>query len=175
MKACGTGRIRVLCRVMKATRGGLRKPLANAEVKFVPEDFLGPGVASGHGHDRHDRDGPDLAAEARRRPDGAGMSLGLLSVEITKGRLDSAVEYNTETILGQEVAADVAGVSKHAGVRAGVLTHTAMILLLPYSPGGWNAQTVNSATGRKCYCYRYRRASSRPPKSFPMLSVSLLT
>ena len=40
-KACGTGRIRVFCRVK---REGGSKPIANAEVKFVRKTFWAPGL-----------------------------------------------------------------------------------------------------------------------------------
>jgi len=109
-KARGTGRIRVLCRVMKATRGGVSEPLANAEVKFVPEDFLGPGLPAGTG--TTDRTGMALILQPKQgEGDTApGMSPGFYRVEITKGT-EIPAKYNTETILGQEVAADVAGIS----------------------------------------------------------------
>jgi len=105
----GTGRIRVLCRVRKATRGGLSEPLANAEVKFVPEDFWAR-VASGHGHDRQHRNGLILQPKQGESDTAPGMSPGFYRVEITKGT-EIPAKYNTETILGQEVATDVAGIS----------------------------------------------------------------
>ena len=52
----------------------------------------------------------DLAAEARRRRSGRWNEPGFYRVEITKGN-EIPAKYNTETILGQEVAADVAGIS----------------------------------------------------------------
>jgi hypothetical protein len=45
-KTRGTGRIAVTCHVV---RKGTSEGIANAEVKFVPEDFLGPGIPIGTG------------------------------------------------------------------------------------------------------------------------------
>jgi hypothetical protein len=101
-KARGTARINVTCHV---THGGM--PVANAEVKFVPESFLGTGVKTGTG--TTDARGfasisqPDEGGTAR------GMSPGFYRVEITKG-VEIPPRYNTETVLGQEVAKDALGI-----------------------------------------------------------------
>jgi len=104
-KKRGTGRIGVTCRVFR--RG---VPLANAEVKFVPEDFLGPGLTPGTGT----TDGKGVAKivqPSRGKGDPAiGMSPGFYRVEITKGS-EIPSQYNSATILGQEVAGDATGIS----------------------------------------------------------------
>jgi len=104
-KAHGTGRIAVNCRVMKSGR-----PLANAEVKFVPEEFLGPGLSTGTG--TTDANGnAKVSQPSRGSGDPAnGMSPGFYRVEITKGN-EIPAQYNTATILGQEVAVDAIGIS----------------------------------------------------------------
>jgi len=110
-KARDVGRIRVLCRVLRVSGGGRSERVANAEVKFVPEDFLGPGLPTGTG--TTDRLGEALISQPKEgEGDTAltGMSPGFYRVQITKGT-EIPAKYNTETILGQEVASDVVGIS----------------------------------------------------------------
>jgi len=104
-KKRGTGRIGVACRVFRKGT-----PLAGAEVKFVPEDFLGPGLTTGTG--TTDANGvAKVSQESRGKDDPAlGMNPGFYRVEITKGTEIPAM-YNTATYLGQEVAADAIGIS----------------------------------------------------------------
>jgi len=99
-KARGSGRIGVTCRV---TRIG--KPLANADVKFVPEDFLGPGLSTGTG--TTDANGiTKISQPSRGKDDSAiGMYAGFYRVEITKGN-EIPAKFNKSTVLGVEVAGD---------------------------------------------------------------------
>jgi hypothetical protein len=103
-KARGTGRIAVKCCVL---RGGV--PLVNAEVNFVPEEFLGSGLPTGTGT----TDAHGIAVISQPSQGGGdtsrGMSPGLYRVEITKGE-EIPVKYNKSTIFGQEVATDVPGI-----------------------------------------------------------------
>jgi len=109
-KARGVGRIRVLCRVLRVRGGGRSERVANAEVKFVPEDFLGPGLPTGTG--TTDKSGTALISQPEQgEGDKAlGMSPGFYRVQIAKGT-EIPAKYNTETILGQEVAADAFGIA----------------------------------------------------------------
>jgi len=104
-KKRGTGRIGVTCRVFR--RGS---PLANAEVKFVPEEFLGPGLTTGTGTTDAKGDAKVSQPSTGKDDRGIGMSPGFYRVEITKGNEIPAI-YNTATTLGQEVAIDAIGIS----------------------------------------------------------------
>ena len=108
-KARGTGRVIVVCRVVRRD-GGSKEPIDGAEVKFVPEDFLGPGLTTGSGT----TDGGGTARisqPSRGAGDPArGISPGFYRVEITKGD-EIPAKYNTATVLGQEVAADALGIT----------------------------------------------------------------
>lgn len=82
------------------------KPLEGATVTFVPEKFLGPyvkpaiGITSPQGQAMLTIDDPDI--KARRM---SGVQCGLYRVEITSHSGKSIpAKYNTETILGEEVA-----------------------------------------------------------------------
>ena len=92
----------------KVTGSGY-EPIANAEVKFVPEDFLGPGLPVGTG--TTDGNGTAVISQPGQREDdkASGMSPGFYRVEITKGD-EIPAKYNKDTILGQEVASDVIGI-----------------------------------------------------------------
>jgi hypothetical protein len=90
------------------TRNG--KPLESATVKFVPEKFLGTWSSTAAGET--DKNGQarlsvpvpsDLPADMRPPP---GVRLGFYRVEITKPGERIPAKYNTDTILGQEVAMD---------------------------------------------------------------------
>ncbi len=107
-KARGTGRVNVVCRVVRVEGGGT-EPIAGAEVKFVPEDFLGPGLTTGTG--TTDANGfATISQPSRGGSDPArGMSPGFYRVEITKEGDAIPAKYNTATILGKEVAADTPG------------------------------------------------------------------
>ena len=105
-KKRGTGRINVMCLVK---RKGSSEPIAGAEVKFVPEDFLGKELPVGIGT-------TDAKGYAKILPQGAkgesslGLCPGFYRVEITKGG-EIPAKYNTATELGQEVAVDALGIS----------------------------------------------------------------
>lgn len=102
------GRARIRCSVR---RKGI--PLEGATVEFVPEEFLGEEIQPASG--TTDSDGMSMptvsvvdAGELR------GIAPGFYRVKITKPGLDIPKEYNTETVLGQEVAMDA---SSMLGVR----------------------------------------------------------
>ena len=84
---------------------GKPEPIAGAEVKFVPEGFLGPGLTTGTGTTDKRGHGHDFAAQPRWRRSGRGHEPGFYRVEITKGN-EIPAKYNTATILGEEVACD---------------------------------------------------------------------
>jgi hypothetical protein len=91
------GRMAAGCRVM---HNG--KPLEGAEVKFVPEKFLGENIPTGAGTtNENGYVAVSLPGEAR------GVPPGFYRVEITKPGLSVPVKYNTDTVLGQEVAPDL--------------------------------------------------------------------
>jgi hypothetical protein len=100
-KDSGAGRVLIKCRV---TRRGA--PLAGAEVKFVPEDFLGPGLITASGT----TDGGGNVVIAYPDDKVRGISPGFYRVEIVKGD-EIPAKYNGGTILGQEVAKDADGIS----------------------------------------------------------------
>jgi hypothetical protein len=111
-KSRGMGRMAVSCRV---TKKGTSEPIANAEVKFVPEEFLGPGLATGTG--TTDAQGTaKISQPSRGKGDAdAGMFPGFYRVEITKGT-EVPAKYNTATVLGEEVARDNARISRGGAV-----------------------------------------------------------
>ncbi len=88
------------------------KPLAGAEVKFVPEEFLGPMMPSAAG--TTDQNGivrVSIHTDPANRYDPPGVPPGFYRVEITKADEQIPVKYNQATTLGQEVAIDAKGVS----------------------------------------------------------------
>jgi hypothetical protein len=99
-QAVNIGRMQLDCTVLRKGQ-----PLAGAEVKFVPESFLGDdiktasGKTSANGRAR-------LSIPVTNRKDPPGIALGLYRVEITKPGDNIPAKYNSETILGQEVALD---------------------------------------------------------------------
>jgi hypothetical protein len=105
-KKRGTGRISITCRVL---RKGTSHGIEGAEVKFVPEDFLGPSLTVGSG--TTDAQGYAKISQPSRGKDdpSAGMCPGFYRVEITKGN-EIPTKYNKETVLGQEVAWDAVGI-----------------------------------------------------------------
>jgi hypothetical protein len=109
-KARGTGRVKVLCRVFHL-QGGTSEPLGGAEIKFIPEDFLGPSLTIGTG--KTDAEGNASISQPSRGsgdPD-HGMCPGFYRIQITKPGEDIPAKYNTDTVLGQEVAVDALGIS----------------------------------------------------------------
>ncbi|MBU4270703.1 MAG: hypothetical protein KKE86_00895 [Planctomycetes bacterium] len=97
------GRMSFSCRV---THNG--RPLQGAEVKFVPEKFLGENVQVATG--KTDQNGMAMINVPNLTP--PGLAPGLYRVEITKPGLDIPAKYNTETILGQEAALDAKGIQE---------------------------------------------------------------
>ncbi len=87
------------------------KPLAGAEVKFVPETFLGDDVKTASGK-TDNRGRARISIPTASRADPPGVALGLYRVEITKAGDNIPAQYNTETTLGQEVALDSPAVQK---------------------------------------------------------------
>ena len=107
-KALGTGRITVPCHVYRVNKqggNGRAQPLEGAEVKFVPESFLGPALTVGTG--TTDAKGQAMVSQPSRGGDdpNVGMCPGYYRVEITKGS-EIPEKYNTATILGEEIAGD---------------------------------------------------------------------
>ena len=100
------GRMSLSCTVLRNGR-----PLPNAEVRFVPEKFLGENVKTAQG--KTDRNGVAMiSVETTDRSDPPGVAPGLYRVEIAKTGENIPVKYNTETTLGQEVALDAKGIRK---------------------------------------------------------------
>jgi len=103
------GRMSMSCTV---SRNG--KPLANAEVNFVPEKFLGENVKTATG--KTDKNGVAMiSVPTKDRSDPPGVAPGFYRVEVTKAGEKIPAKYNTETTLGQEVALDAEGIQK--GIR----------------------------------------------------------
>lgn len=104
------GRMSLSCTIL---RNG--SPLADAEVKFVPEAFLGSEMQTASG--KTDKNGvammsvPLAKREPGELPDPPGVAPGLYRVEVTKGN-EVPAAYNTETTLGQEVALDAKGIQE---------------------------------------------------------------
>ncbi len=91
------GRMAASCRVMHNGQ-----PLAGAEVKFVPEKFLGESIQTAVGTtNENGYVAPSLPGEAR------GLPPGFYRIEITKAGLNIPAKYNADTVLGQEVAPDI--------------------------------------------------------------------
>jgi hypothetical protein len=106
----GVTRIGVVCTVL---RNG--EPLADAEVKFVPEKFMGSSFQTATGKTGANGSATITlpAAESGGFP---GIPLGYYRVEITKGS-EIPAKYNTETTLGQEVATDNPVMRSQAGIK----------------------------------------------------------
>ena len=99
-QASKVARMPMICRVLHDGQ-----PLAGAEVKFVPEKFLGKHLkpATGVTNDY----GVAMVSIATKGPsDPPGIAPGLYRVEITKAGEKIPAKYNTDTILGQEAAQD---------------------------------------------------------------------
>jgi hypothetical protein len=95
------GRLPLRCSV---THNG--QPLQGAEVKFVPEPFLGTKIQTATGVT--DANGVAmLSAPANEQNYPPGVSPGFYRVEITKSGAAIPARYSTDTILGAEIAIDV--------------------------------------------------------------------
>jgi hypothetical protein len=92
------------CKVLHNAR-----PQAGADVKFVPEKFLGDNVKTAEG--KTDANGMvSMSVPAGEQSGPPGVAPGFYRVEITKAGENIPAKYNTNTILGQEVASDAKGV-----------------------------------------------------------------
>jgi hypothetical protein len=100
-RARPVGRMPMACTVLR--RG---QPLPGAQVKFVPEKFLGSDIETATGV-TGSKGGANMAAPIRhQRGDRPGVAQGFYRVEITKPGLAIPAKYNASTILGVEVCAD---------------------------------------------------------------------
>jgi hypothetical protein len=103
------GRMSLACRV---THNG--KPLAGAEVRFVPEKYLGKGLKPATG--KTDHNGMAMLSIPLKTTgefrDPPGVAPGIYRVEITKKGEKIPARYNSETIFGQEVAMDAKGIQE---------------------------------------------------------------
>lgn len=97
------GRMSFSCQVTKNGR-----PFPGAEVKFVPESFLGENVKVAEG--KTDRNGMAMINIPGVSP--PGIAPGMYRVEITKPGATIPAKYNTETIFGQEIANDADGIQE---------------------------------------------------------------
>jgi len=81
------------------------KPLAGAEVKFVPEAFLGENIKTATG--KTDANGVAmLSIPTAGSNDPPGVAPGFYRVEIAKSGENIPAKYNSQTTLGQEAAVD---------------------------------------------------------------------
>jgi hypothetical protein len=100
------GRMSLRCSVMQDGQ-----PLAGANVKFVPERFLGDNMPEASG--KTDENGNAMLSVPPETPtDLPGVPPGFYRVEITKPGVDIPPQYNTKTVLGQEVALDAKGIQE---------------------------------------------------------------
>jgi hypothetical protein len=84
------------------------KPLVGAEIKYVPEGFLGSNMPVCSG-----TTGPDgiasISVPVAEPTDPHGAPPGWYKVQITKAGENIPAKYNTQTTLGVEIAPDVRG------------------------------------------------------------------
>ena len=98
--ATNLGRMRISCHVYHNGQ-----PLPGAEVKFVPEPFLGTEIKTASGVTN--ANGVAWISAPQRQPnDAPGVPPGYYRVEISKPGLAIPAKYNTDTIFGAEVASD---------------------------------------------------------------------
>jgi hypothetical protein len=101
-KKSGAGIMRVSVSVMRNGR-----PLPDAVVKLVPEDFLGSALKAAQATTRADG---SAYVEISRNPDESGVQLGYYRIEVTKagpdGKEQIPARFNTATELGAEIAMD---------------------------------------------------------------------
>lgn len=82
------------------------QPLADADVKFVPEKFLGSQIQPATG--KTDAQGIAMMSIETKGPDDPpGVAPGFYRVEITKPGMNIPGRYNSATTLGFEAAADI--------------------------------------------------------------------
>jgi hypothetical protein len=106
------GRMSLACTV---TRNG--RPFADADVKFIPEKFLGLDDPKWIATGKSDQNGMVMISvpTSGQREDPPGVPPGFYRVEITKTGMNVPEKYNTKTTLGQEVANDAVGIME--GIR----------------------------------------------------------
>ncbi|MGD0654415.1 MAG: hypothetical protein ABSA16_08740 [Thermoguttaceae bacterium] len=103
-QATRTGRMGgVVCKI---TRNG--KPLAGANVKFVPEKFLGGNMPECSGTTGMDGNAK-ISVPLTGPEDVAGVPPGYYRVEVTMADGSIPAKYNTQTILGEEIFPDKRG------------------------------------------------------------------
>jgi hypothetical protein len=104
-------RMTVSCKVLQNGQ-----PLADATVRFVPEQFLGKNVKVATG--KTDRNGLAMMSIPTTGPrDPPGVAPGWYRVEITREGENIPAKYNTATIFGQEVANDAKGIRDMKGIK----------------------------------------------------------
>jgi hypothetical protein len=82
-----------------------KQPLADAEVKLVPEKFLGDKMKTVRG--KTNSNGVAILFVENSEPDDPpGVGPGFYRVEITKAGEDIPSKYNTDTILGLDTSMD---------------------------------------------------------------------
>lgn len=79
-------------------------PLADAEVVFEPEKFLGTDIQTAKG--KTDSHGVASLTVPVEGDDPPGVACGLYLIRVTKPGANIPAKYNTETILGRELALD---------------------------------------------------------------------
>jgi hypothetical protein len=91
--------------IAMVTRNG--KPLVGAEVKFVPEKFLGGSMPECKGANPTGQDGSVEITETVNPGDPRGVPPGYNRVEITMPDGSIPAKYNTQSIFGEEVCPDI--------------------------------------------------------------------
>jgi hypothetical protein len=100
------GRMSIACTVLHDG-----KPLDGANVRFMPETFLGENVQAASG--KTDKNGVAMISIATSGAnDPPGVAPGFYRVEITKSGEEVPAKYNSATTLGQEIALDAAGIQE---------------------------------------------------------------
>jgi hypothetical protein len=105
------GRMSLACTI---TRNGA--PFEGADVRFVPEKFLGLEESKWTAIGKSDQNGMVMLNVPSTEPNiPPGVPPGFYRVEITKAGMTVPAKYNTETVLGQEAANDAKGILE--GIR----------------------------------------------------------
>jgi hypothetical protein len=93
-------RMSLTCSVM---RNG--SPLVGADVKFVPEKFLGEAIPTATG--KTDQSGVAMmSVPTTDRSDPPGVAPGFYRIEVTKAGENIPAKYNTASTLGEEIFSD---------------------------------------------------------------------
>jgi hypothetical protein len=91
--------------IVSVTRNG--KPLVGAEVKFVPEKFMGDNLPICTSTSPTGPDGKTEISEPIGPGDPKGVPPGYYRVEITMPDGSVPAKYNTQTIYGEEIYPDI--------------------------------------------------------------------